>query len=549
VILAGTAPSGRVVVVHGSRHRAETLARLLRAAGHEVVLVAAGARAVTETVEAAPDVVVGVLSFEPPLPELMREVRRARAEPDLPLLLLFGREDEGARIEATDLIREPVDAGELNLRVGSLVGQQLERRRLRRKTEELLRLHRISWTPSLASGAEALFLDLARQSAELLEAERGLILLYDAERREAVGQPDGFGLSREQVASVRYPVDGEARAHWNFRVNGPLLCNDATRDDRLMTRLVADLGLRRVIIVPLTTGPQVRGLLAVASRERPFGEEDLRLLQSVAGPVGVAVENHRLHEEIKRANALLQEYDQRKSEFVAIVAHDFRKPLMAIRGFAELALEDPDLPPAVRDDYMRTIVGETEDLARLANDTLLITQMETGQLLYQWREIDLGSFLFDTISRRFSARAVVVDVPAHLPRIVADPERLRQLLTNLTANALKYSPRAESVTVRGLERDPEHVVLEVVDRGLGIPPDQVDRLFQKFERVRTEEHLRRSGTGLGLYICRRIVEGHGGHIWVESEPGQGSTFRVLLPVDARAAHGAAREDEGKTPTR
>jgi signal transduction histidine kinase len=124
---------------------------------------------------------------------------------------------------------------------------------------------------------------------------------------------------------------------------------------------------------------------------------------------------------------------------------------------------------------------------------------------------------------------------------VADPERLRQVITNLTMNAVKYSPDGGSITVRCRERGSQHVVIEVVDHGMGIPPEQIGRLFQKFQRVSTEKHLAISGTGLGLYICRLIVEGHGGQIWVESEMGKGSTFGLVLPLDARTAQKPIRE--------
>ncbi len=135
-----------------------------------------------------------------------------------------------------------------------------------------------------------------------------------------------------------------------------------------------------------------------------------------------------------------------------------------------------------------------------------------------------------------------MDVPADFPKIFADPDRLRQVLTNLVTNAVKYSPEGGSITVRCRERGLHHVVIAVTDHGLGIPPEQVGKLFQKFARVRSDEHMKISGTGLGLYICRLIVEGHGGQIWVESEPGKGCTFAIALPLDARAARKAARED-------
>jgi signal transduction histidine kinase len=264
-----------------------------------------------------------------------------------------------------------------------------------------------------------------------------------------------------------------------------------------------------------------------------FGEDDLNLLTAIAGQAAVAVANLKLHGEIQRKNALLEEYDRLKSEFVAIVAHDFRKPLMAIRGFAELVLEEPDLPVEARRDFMRTVVEETDHLAALANDTLLITRIETGEMEYAFAQLDLGPFLLDAVPMGLSNHSLLLDVPPGLPPIVADPERLRQVISNLTSNAIKYSPEGGSIIVRVRLRGTEHVVIEVIDHGLGIPEEAVDKLFQKFSRVRDERHLAVSGTGLGLYIARLIVEAHGGRIWVESEPGRGSVFALVLPRDAR----------------
>jgi signal transduction histidine kinase len=374
----------------------------------------------------------------------------------------------------------------------------------------------------------------------MLKAERGLVMLYDGERRQLVGQVPGFGLVPEQVRRVRYLVDGEADGRWNFRKNGPLLSNKAQVDTRLLPELVSELGLQSLMVAPITRGPKILGLLAVADRvgRAPFSDEDLNLLIALAGQATIAVENLRLHEEIKKANLLLQEYDRLKSEFVGIVAHDFRRPLMAIRGFAELVAEEPDLPAETRLEFMRTVINETDHLALLANDTLLITQIETGQLSYNFRELDVGPFLLEAVPRGLADHSVLMDVPPAFPKIWADPDRLRQVLNNLVSNGIKYSSAGGSVVVRVRERGTQHIVIEVVDHGLGIPPEQIGKLFQKFARVRTEDHLKVSGTGLGLYISRLIVEGHGGQIWVESELGKGSTFGLALPVDARSAQRA-----------
>ncbi len=536
---AGT-PLGHIAIVHDDGERAETLARVLRTAGHRITIVPTGPgqRVAQRVIECSPDLVLGSLSMrDPPLAVVVRGVRQALGQ-DPPVIVLYQQDAGDAPPETDEIVREPVDPLELTFRVGQILRHQSERRVLQRKTQELLGLYKMSWAFSLAGGADALYGHLSRQSAELLKAERGLVFLFDPDRRQMVARAPGFGLTPEQVAHARYPVDGEARSRWNFRKNGPLISNKAQADSRLLTELVVDADIQSMMVAPITRGPRILGLLMVADRAGrvPFNDEDLNLLLAIAGQATVAVENLRLHDEIKRANTLLQEYDRLKSEFVGIVAHDFRRPLMAIRGFAELVLEEPDLTVETRQEFMRTVISETEHLALLANDTLLITQIETGQFSFNFREVDLGPLILDAVPLGLSDHSVLMDVPAGFPTIVADPERLRQVLINVVTNAVKYSPDGGSITVRCRERGPQAVVIEVIDHGLGIPQDQIGKLFTKFARIRTDEHMKISGTGLGLYICRLIVEGHGGQIWVESEVGKGSTFGMVLPLDARAVH-------------
>lgn len=537
----GSTAGGHVAVLHGNRQRAVALGHMLKAAGHTITVVEEGPRALAELRLANPDLVLGASSYGTTGPEeVVRELRRSLGR-EVFLLLVQGREDSVPAMEADEMIREPVDPRELNLRVRLALRNDSELRRLHARNEELAGLSQGSWIHSLAGGAEALFGQLARHAALTLRAEKGLVLLLDGQRRTMVAQPPGFGATPGDIERVRYPVDGEARSLWNFRLNGPLLSNEAATDRRLVPGLADALGLRSLLVTPILAGRQVIGLLAVAGRPagQPFRDEDLNALQFVAGQASVAVENHRLHEQLKTANLRLQEFDRLKSEFVAMVAHDFRSPLMAIRGFAEMVLEDSDLGVDNRKQFVQTIINETDDLARLASDTFLITQMEAGHFTYQWSEIDLGPFVLDAIARGRTDHPVGIDVPSGLPRLTADPERLRQVITNLVSNAVKYSPGGDSVLVRARQPAGGHVQIQVVDHGLGIPADQIGRLFQKFERVRTEKHALIGGTGLGLYICRLITEGHGGRIWVESEPGAGSTFSVLLPLDPRKTKAVA----------
>jgi signal transduction histidine kinase len=525
--------SDHVAVIHGSPERAGALGRMLRQGGIQVTTVSPVSSAGAALAAVGPGLVVASpTSVEgPPTVETIVAEARQLLTRELPYLAVIGREDDMPPAGADDVIREPVDGRELLLRARRILRGGVERKLLQRKLDELQGLSRVAWAFSLAGGAPGLFGFLSRHAAEVLRADKGLVLLYDARRHEMAAQPPGHGLAPAQVEALRYPVD-EARRRWHFGTNGPLVIADARQDPRLVPGIAEGLGLRSLLAVPLTHGSQVAGVLAVADRPggAPFRDEDVVFLQALAGQASVAVENYRLHQELLAANVQLQEVDRLKNEFVAMVAHDFRSPLMAIRGYAELVLEDSDIGADSRREFMRTIIAQTGDLARLATDTFLITQMEAGHFDHRWQEVELGPFILDAVTRTQTDHPLVLDVPAGMPRLVTDPERLRQLLANLISNAVKYSPSGEAVTVRSREQAPGQVLIQVIDHGLGIPADQMGRLFNKFERVRTAAHEHISGTGLGLYICRLIVEAHHGRIWADSEPGKGSTFSLLLPL-------------------
>lgn len=547
MMLGRRVPPSQIALIQHEPAEADALARELRASGHRVLVVPATRSTSRAVMDFGPDLLIGPLA-DPAFPGLVRSLRQVTGS-ELPVLAIVDSTSPTPQIEVDDVIRAPLDPGELALRAGSLLRARAERRALERKVQDLLGLHKISWAFSLSGGARAVYGHLARQSAELLRASKGLILRFEAERRQIVGRPPAYGAPEAQLAAVRYSAD-EAGQRWHFRRNGPLITNRALGDARVMPEIVSALELHALLAAPMFSGSArtFYGALVVADPvgRAGFSEDDLSLLTAVAGQATVAIENLELHEEIKRQNALLEEYDRAKSEFVAVVAHDFRRPLMAIRGFAEMVLEEPELAAETREEFMRTIVSETEHLAALANDTLLVAQLETGQVEYQFSEFELGPFLQECTPLGLTQHSVLLDVPAGLPPIVADPERLRRVLGNLISNAIKYSPEGGSIVVRGRPRGSDHLLIEVTDHGLGIPEDQLGHLFQKFARVRHPQHTAIAGTGLGLFIARQVVEGHGGRLWADSELGQGSTFSLVLPRNPRAL-GASRANAAQAP--
>jgi PAS domain S-box-containing protein len=226
--------------------------------------------------------------------------------------------------------------------------------------------------------------------------------------------------------------------------------------------------------------------------------------------------------------------EQMRSDLVATVSHELRTPLAAIYG-AAVTVRRPDLnaDDETRERLLQIIEGESNRLAEIVNDLLLASHLDSGRLELAIETVDpkaLTEAVVDA-ARTHLPDGVTLDLaaPARLPAIRADAQQLRQVLVNLVDNAVKYSPDGGPVSVR-VRREDEHVVWTVSDRGLGIPPSERRRVFEKFYRL--DPHMRRGigGTGLGLYICRELVNRLDGRIWVDSNNGKGSSFFVQIPV-------------------
>jgi PAS domain S-box-containing protein len=225
-----------------------------------------------------------------------------------------------------------------------------------------------------------------------------------------------------------------------------------------------------------------------------------------------------------------QEVSRLKDEFVSLVSHELRTPMASVLGFSELMLTR-NLSESKSRLYVETIHKEAQRLSNLISDFLDIQRMEAGRQVYNYIDVnlqDLTKSVIDLFSPQ--RRQIQVNIPSHLPKLWADPDRLVQTLTNLVGNALKYSPNGGDVIISAHANDSGMVEIAVQDHGLGIPKEAQNQLFGKFFRVDNSDRREIGGTGLGLAISREIVEAHGGKIWVESELGQGSTFYFTIPV-------------------
>lgn len=235
-----------------------------------------------------------------------------------------------------------------------------------------------------------------------------------------------------------------------------------------------------------------------------------------------------------------------REAFLSIATHELRTPVTSIKGYAQLALRAVDHDPARLRQTLETLDGQTDRLSRLITQLLDVSQIEAGRLRLEPERIDLGLLvltLVDSTRAQATPHEWDVDVPTDL-YVTADPGRTEQVVSNLLENAVRYSPDGGTIGVR-LRRDGAAVRLEVSDTGMGIPPTELDKVFERFYQAHSDRNY--GGMGLGLYISREIVERHGGTISVTSPPGSGARFTVVLPVQMRESAHQASARPGPRP--
>jgi signal transduction histidine kinase len=254
--------------------------------------------------------------------------------------------------------------------------------------------------------------------------------------------------------------------------------------------------------------------------------EDVTLVREAQDKLGEALESQR------SANATLEKLDRTKTEFLSIVSHEFRTALTGIQGFSEL-IRDGGLESDEVRAYGGYIFNDADRVNRLIGDMLDLDRMESGRMSIRTADVDINEVLSDAIARAGGSPSVEfkADLDPRLPIVVGDRDRLIQVVSNLVNNAVKYSPDGGTVTLSS-RAEGEFALVSITDTGVGIPPDEIGHVFERFRRVRSGAAQSIPGTGLGLTIVKQIVEMHGGKIWVESAVGHGSAFHFTLPLAA-----------------
>lgn len=284
------------------------------------------------------------------------------------------------------------------------------------------------------------------------------------------------------------------------------------------------------LYLPLATARQVVGVLAVFGPD--LQEADLSAFSPLADQLASTLERLRLGREAAEVH-VLRELNRLRSELIANVSHEIRTPLGLIDVLCtSLLAGDIALDAETQRSFLGEIKASTDRLAALVDDFLLLGRSEGGRLAPDWRQTDLAE-LARTAIRRMEREAtghrLFLRAPEMSYRAFVDAGQMESVLVNLLSNALKYSPNGGDIVV-GLDRSGDELILSVTDQGIGIAQQEQERIFDRFYRVDSAVGRRAGGTGLGLSVCRFLVEGHGGRIWLASAPGKGSTFYVAVPL-------------------
>jgi signal transduction histidine kinase len=296
--------------------------------------------------------------------------------------------------------------------------------------------------------------------------------------------------------------------------------------------ILANIETRSIIATPLKSKESNHGVLVAARHKADFAASDGDFLAVLSGQASIALENARLFTQIQEAYDQLQMLDHMKSEFINIAAHELRTPLSILMGYAAVLEDELE---GVQQDYLSKITRNALRLRALVDDMLNLKHLESGKISLNQDEVDLPEVFTDIIqdmSLMIEEKELSLEtiIPPDFPPMTVDRQKLDLIIMNLMHNAIKFTPVGGQITFRA-ESDDNKAIMAIRDTGIGIPPKEVNRIFDRFYQVSQSLTREHGGIGLGLAITKGMVEVCGGTIRVDSEETRGTTFTVTLPLD------------------
>jgi signal transduction histidine kinase len=417
--------------------------------------------------------------------------------------------------------------------------QELQARtqELARSVDGLRALSDVGQVVSSTLDLQEVLTTIITHAVHLSKTEGGTI--YELAPGERVFVPSAnYGIADELVESLRQSrlrIGDESVVGRAAGRRTPVQIPDLVDTPGYPLAYLAKAGFRALLAVPLIRDEEIVGMLVVRRREPgefPTGIVDL--LQTFAAQSVLAIQNARLFLEIKDKGRQLEVASQHKSEFLASMSHELRTPLNAIIGFSDVLLQGMFGEMSEKQtEYLQDILASGQHLLSLINDILDLSKIEAGRMELDLADFYLPSAIADALllmRERASRRELALErhVDERLGEVRADQRKVKQVLLNLLSNAVKFTPEGGRIDVRAALVDGT-VEISVTDTGIGIAPEDHDAVFEEFRQVGKADK-KAEGTGLGLALCRKFVELHGGRIWVKSQIGAGSTFTFALPL-------------------
>jgi signal transduction histidine kinase len=418
---------------------------------------------------------------------------------------------------------------------------------LRARTDELARsvgelqaLGEVSQAVNSTLDLETVLTTIVSRAVQLTRTDAGAIYVFDQERNEFRLRAT-YGMSETMIVAItdRRIGLGDANIGVAAKRRTPIQVPDLRSEPPApVNEIILREGYRALLIVPLLRPDHIVGALVVR-RKQPgeFPQSTIDLLETFADQSVVAIQNANLFHEIEEKGKQLAVASQHKSQFLANMSHELRTPLNAILGYTELILDGIyGEAPAKAQDVLKRVESNGRHLLGLINDVLDLSKIEAGQLVLSLTDYSMKDVLYNVFSAVEPLASgknlnFKVDAPSDMPSGRGDERRLTQVILNLVGNAIKFTDTGE-VVIKATATNGSFTVA-VRDTGPGISEADQGKIFEEFQQADSSATKKKGGTGLGLSISRRIVEMHGGKLWVESEPGKGSVFSFTLPVNVQ----------------
>ncbi len=418
--------------------------------------------------------------------------------------------------------------------------------KLKNERKNLSHLLEISQSINMQLKLENMFDIILEKTMELTGAYSGFLLLVKGEFLELVKSK---GYPQDKAHHISIKID-QGLSGWVATHAKPLIVPDVKKDPRYIERITSTVS---EATIPLKKAGKVIGVLNLESVNYDNFRQYKDALEILTNQIAVAIENVRLYNEISlfnetlknevfmatkelvEKNKELERMDRLKSDFVSNVSHELRTPLTSIKGYSKLLMDGKlGQMPDSQVQCMKIIIEEADRLTRLINDVLDLAKLEGGKVQFKKELMDIEDVASDVITT-LSTLAEDKDITFHLqpvgaiPKISASKDLIKQVFFNLVGNAIKFTPKNGHIYII-LERDNNFVRATVKDTGIGVPEEQIAKIFDKFYQVDTSMTRQHGGTGLGLPIAKHIVDAHKGRIYAESEVGKGSSFIFELPI-------------------